>query len=298
MNKTLSISIFCSLFLSLCLNSCDAKQETKAELEENDHSVQITSNQNPLPLNDKLQNVFINQNNKPIIKPSNVIENLLEKKKENPKISAKELSEFGNELIKKDGYNFGFNACEIAEANNINEGDDYSETFRPFNYKLENLKGEKIAFQIMNKTFGYPCGCVFDIPLTQLSNSEMTVTVDKNQVKLKRPKEFYSEEVELVDKTLKKKIRNWSIPSELLVGEIANLGISKDGTKIYFHTEVEELDLEISENGTFKFVTTNNENKISKGQELKDFPKDPENAYLGYKRFANGFIVKFSYPCT
>ncbi len=298
MNKPISFFIFSSLFLSFCLNSCNAKQDTKAELVENDDSGQITSNQNPLPINDKLLNVFINQNNKPTIKPSNVIEDLLEKKKENPKISAKELSEFGNQLIKKDGYNFSFNVYEIAEINNINEGDNYSETFRPFNYKLENLKGEKITFQIMNKIFGHPCGCVFDIPVAQLSNSEITVIADKNQVKLKRPKEFYSEEIELVDKTLKKKIRNWSIPSELLVGEVANFGISKDGTKIYFHTEVEELDLEIFEDGTFKLVTTDNENKISKGEELKDFPKDSQNDYLGYKQFSNGFIVKFSYPCT
>ncbi|MCA1622321.1 MAG: hypothetical protein LC768_01175 [Acidobacteria bacterium] len=298
MNKTISTSLFCSLFLLFCLNSCNAKQETKAEVQKNNDSAQVLPNQNLITTNGKTKNESIYQNNKPIIKPSKVIEDLLGKKKENPKISAKELSEFGNELIKKDGYNFGFNVCEIAKANNLNEGDFYSETFRPFNYKLENLKGEKITFQIMNKIFGHPCGCVFDIPVTQLSYSEMTVVVGKKQVKLKRPKEFYSEEIELVDKTLKKKIRNWSIPSELLVGEIDNLGISKDGAKIYFHTEVEELDLEISEDGTFKLVTTDNEGKISKGEELKNFPKDPQNDYLGYKRFTNGFIAKFSYPCT
>ncbi len=298
MNKTISISLFYSLFLLFCLNSCDAKQETNGEIQKNNKSAQFISNQNSFTTNDKTQNEIIYQSNIPVIKPSKVIEYLFDKKKENPKISANQLSALGNELIKKDGYNFSFNACEIAEANNVNEGDSYSETFRPFNYKLENKKGEKINYQIMNKSFGHPCGCVFGIPITQLSNLEMTVIADKNQVKLKRPKEFYSEEIDLVDKTLKKKIRNWSIPSELLIGEIANFGISKDGMKIYFHTEIKELDLEIFEDGTFKLVTTDNEDKISKGKELKDFPKDPQNDYPGYKRFTNGFIVKFSYPCT
>ncbi len=307
--KKKSISIICGLILSAVFISCANQTEPKVEAQNNSNVRQATAESNhksnTKPENkNELATESNAKSDKPIIKPSDINRELLDKKKANPKISAKELADYGNELIKKKGYNFSFYTCEIAEANKSAE--DFSDTYRPFDYKLEDLTGRKITFQIMAKNFGHPCGCDFEIPVFQVSKTEMTVLADDQPLRLKRPKGFYLEEVELVDKSLKKSIRKWYKPFD-----IAPFGISKDGTKIYIETGyddgmegngfINDLVLEISEDGTFQLVERNNSNIIANGEELKNFPKDPENSYLGYTRFKDGdktYFIKFSYPCT
>ena len=244
-----------------------------------------------------------NSANKPAkIELSNVIEALLKRKEQNPKISPKELADFGNELIKTKGYDFSFYACGIAEGNEQKIVDErFNGSLRPYNYQLKDITGKQTTFPILNQYYDIPCGCAFDLPIFQISDKAMTVRVDSSQLKLIIPEEFGTDEVELVDKSLKKTSRKWFMPSDNVP-----LGISKDGTKIYIDTGYDDyalnrLALEISENGAVKYVARTDPNIILGGKELKNFPKDPDNSYLGYKRFIAGkksYFIKFSYPCT
>jgi hypothetical protein len=236
----------------------------------------------------------------PVIKPSEVIRDLLEKKKQNSKISAKELADYGNELIKNKGYDFSFYACDIAEANKQIPAEElYNDSYKAYKYQLKDIGGKTTTYQIMNKFYEIPCGCGFEIPIFQISDQAMTVKTDGGQVKLMRPEKFGLDEVELVDKSLKKTLRKWYMPSDNIP-----FGISKDGTKIYIDTGyddylINELVLEISENGTVRVVPRNDPNILSRGKELKGYPKiGSEISYMSFNFGNKSHIVKFSYPCT
>ena len=236
------------------------------------------------------------------ITPSTIVEDITARKRQIPHISAQELADYGNSLIKRQGLNFDFLTCDIAETNN--QKSESNDKFIPYKYKLKDRNGKAQTYQIMNKNFGHPCGCTFDIPVYQISEKEMIVRVDGIPTALQRPKEFVLDEAELVDETLKKTIRRWYLPLD-----VVPFGISQDGTKIYVdldHGEGHEspnelIALEIAENGVFQFVPRNNPNLLKNGVNLENFPKNPNNDYLGYTRFNSGktnYIVKFSYPCT
>jgi hypothetical protein len=237
----------------------------------------------------------------PQITPSTVVEDLAARKQQNPEISAQELADYGNELLKQQGFNFYFDTCDIAEVNN--QKSSVSDLLIPYNYKLKDLNGKTQTYQIMNEDFGHPCGCRFDIPIYQISEKEMTLRVDGKSVVLKRPKKFILDKAELVDEKLKT-LRKWYLPLD-----VVPFGISLDGTKIYIDFTYDDghepltqfLALEISENGNFQYVTKDNPNILKNGVDLENFPKDRNNDYLGYIRFNFGktsYIVKFSYPCT
>ena len=232
----------------------------------------------------------------PTITPSNVLESLDRRREESPSIGTEQLANYGNELLANQGLNFRFNTCEIAEANeNVNE---HSDDLRIFNFRFFRPDGGVTPVRILHGGFGAPCGCVFELPVTYVTDGIIAVLINGTPTEFVRPKGFYTEDVELVDESLTRTIRKWVIPDELAFVEVANLGISNDKLKIYFATGIKDLDLEILTDGTFKFVPSAQINKTVKGKELRNFPKDPNNSYLGYKRFEDGTIIKFTYPCT
>lgn len=114
---------------------------------------------------------------------------------------------------------------------------------------------------------------------------------------------FLTEEFVLVDKGLRKSIRNWAAPIDA-----TPFGISADGEKLYFEYEfgdneyenglhINELAIEISEDGTIQFIESNNSG-IIKGKELKGYPRTGEISYRQFNVGNKSYIVKFSYPCT
>lgn len=289
------IFITCGLLLSSCAVSCLNQSEQKTETQHIADSEQVKSANANNPI-DK-SNL---QSEKSITKPSNVIEILKERKRQNPKISPKELADYGNELAEKQGYNYIFENCKLAEqaekeAEQNTENVDY-DTLKPYDYKMTDVKGSQIAFQFMNKDFGHPCFCVIDVPTLKVNRQTMTVIADGKAIELKRPEEFYLEEFVLVDKTLKKEIRKWLVPIDA-----TPLGISDNGKNIYFEYSTDEhfedLTYEISEDGTIQFVAKNDK-KINKGKELKGYPNYSEISYRQFNTNNKNYIVKFSYPCT
>ena len=171
-----------------------------------------------------------------------------------------------------------------------------------YDYKLTQADGRALTFGILSRDDegGGMCGeCFFDIPALRVTRGEMTVLADGRWLSLRRPKEFVLDGAELVDKTLRSTLRTWQMPFQT-----APSGISADGSKIYveFYEGMgpDELLLELSDDGTLKF-RARGDVRLGKSEPVKDFPKDPNNAYLYYTRFKTGgktYIVKFNWPCT
>lgn len=237
----------------------------------------------------------------PVIRPSGTDE-LVKRKRAEPNISPEKLAAYGNALITEKGYDFSFSTCEIAEANKQAFEDQLSgRSNQRFRYELKRTDGKSETFQIIDTGYDHPCGCGFDFPIFEVSDKEMTVLADDKPIRVRRPKDFVLDEVELVDSTLKKSLRKWQMPADNVP-----IGISKDGTKIYVDTGyddnlMEDLVLEVAANGVVRYVPRNDPNIISNGKELKDFPKEPNNAYLGFMRFTaegKSYTIKYSHPCT
>ncbi|HEX8370995.1 MAG TPA: hypothetical protein VF604_20795 [Pyrinomonadaceae bacterium] len=236
-----------------------------------------------------------------VIKPSLVVQEIYAKKQKNPQMPVVALAAYGNALIKNKGLDFSILDCAIAEANGKNGDDGYvGEAYVPFKYGLEDLSGKKISFQIMSRDWNYPCGCNFEVPVRQVNHHNWTVFAGNRQTTLKRPKDFYFEEVKLVDnKTFKKTVKSWYKPMDN-----EPVGISFDGTKIYVDLSYDEeinLWLEISDDGTFRIVPKNTPNIIKKEVELTDAERQKDEDSIGIKHFKSknkSYYLKFDVACT
>jgi hypothetical protein len=240
----------------------------------------------------------------PVVKRSNIIELIRAKRTESKDITGKQLAVFANDLIKRIGYDFTFSwepKGKVNEANLLKAGEDYY----PFYLSLFDATGKKHKFQFMNNNFGAPCFSVIDIPVTKVGERNLNIVSEGSEIGLVRPKVFDSEEVVLVEESLKKQIRKWSTPIDS-----TPVGISEDGTKIYFDTwefhqnqyaeyaeDPIQLAVEVSVDGTLRFVDFS-EIPSDKGIDIDNDKKYTEITYRRYRVGNKKHIVKFSYPCT
>lgn len=240
----------------------------------------------------------------PKIRAATVLEDLLERKRQRPRTSPRELAAYGNALLREQGFNYMFDACDILKANG-KEGESSSPptgALLSYAYKLTRSDGRGVSFDILSRDAegGGMCGeCFFEIPALRVTKTEVVVRAEGVTYSLRRPKEFVLDEAALVDQSLRRVLRTWQMPFET-----APVGVSPDGTKLYvdFYDGLapDELLLELSDDGTAKF-RARREVGLSEGEWIKDFPKDPRNDYLSYMRFKAGgktYVVKFNGPCT
>ncbi len=226
-----------------------------------------------------------------VVSESKIIEQMEKRKEENPKITAKNLADFGNTLLAKEGYEFTF-AAEQSKVL-VSNVDVDSEDFEV--YKLTAINGKSRLFATQAHG-SHPCGTWTGLTVTQLNSKQMTILADGKSYPVAMPKALVFDEIALVEKNLKKTIRRWLTPLDATPE-----AISKDGKIIYVPSEIDEILLGISEEGNLSFVAANDLTIVKKNVELKNFPKDPKNDYLGFKKFSDGkqnFFLKFSYPCT
>jgi hypothetical protein len=174
--------------------------------------------------------------------------------------------------------------------------------------------GARRSFQIWVNLAGL-CGENFVyLSAINVTSQNVLAVFDGKQYSFKRPAGFLLDEMELVDKTLKKKIRKWEVPEQTWPA-----GISADGQTLYLPVWFTESDaganawflwkqgkksypasvLAISPTGIRFEVAA----KALAGQEVEipDFPEDPNNGYLAYRRFhvkGKTYIIRFSNPCT
>jgi len=226
----------------------------------------------------------------------------MDAKKRQPGISVKELAAHGNSLIARKGFDYDFNVCEIVENSQPFArvaNDDGSATVT-YNYPLRQADGQRINFRLVSDDFGAPCGeCFFAIPALRVTKRDVLAVAVGGTYRLKRPASFRLDEADLVDETLKKVSRTWQLPYQTVP-----VGISPDGRRLYvdFYNEymLDELVLEVSEDGRLQFKVRKDVIE-REGEEIKNHPTDPHNAYLGFMRFRSGgksYVIRFSWPCT
>lgn len=231
------------------------------------------------------------------IRPSTIFTDVHNKMKEQPNITAKDLAAYANKLLDKKGFNYAYVVCDLVKHRN-----DISITPRKIrSYRMTQANGKKITFKfVVESSMDGMCGeCFSYIPSLQVTKKEMLIVSEGKRYRLKRPTAFDLDEVELVDKTMKKVLRTWQIPYQTIP-----IGISEDGTKLYLDVnteyELNALVLELSENGRVQFKARSNVN-LQPGEFIKNYPKDPHNAYLSFLQFHAGrksYSIKFSAPCT
>ena len=221
---------------------------------------------------------------------SNLEKEMMKVKEKNPKISAGKLADYGNKLLAVRGFDFSFAADAESDLGTTEVDSKEYEI-----YKFKKTDGSELKFAT-NEHGSHPCGTWTGLAVTKLSEKQLTIVADQKFYDVLMPQKLIFDEIELVGKNLKTKIRRWLTPLDAMPE-----AISKDGKTIYIPTEFDEIFLGISDDGSLRFVSSQNPNLIKNNTDLKNFPKEKDNDYLGYKRFGKGrqsFIVKFSYPCT
>ena len=232
------------------------------------------------------------------VSPSDLVQELAQRKKNQPTITPKELAVFANQLLEKRGFDYSFDVCDIlpkADARNGNRTD----TTASYALSLTNGKQHSFKFNVAGADGGMCGECMSLVPSAQVTKTQMVLVADGKRYRVQRPASFILDEVELVDGEMKTVQRTWQLPYQTIP-----VGISRDGTKLYlnFYTqyEVDGLLLELTEKGGLVF-RDRSEVRMIEGKVIEDHPKDPNNAYLTFIRFSAGdkaYIIRFSAPCT
>jgi hypothetical protein len=224
------------------------------------------------------------------ITPSNILDELRDIKRRFPRLSVRRLSQRANALIKKKGFNF---TISVTRPDNV-PADIYT---------LATRRGTQFTFQV-DEPHGSPCHeTVLNLPVRRINAKEIDLVSHGLAYTLKRPIEFESEEVSLVDRTLKKEVRKWAVPIDA-----TPLGISRDGRKLYFgfdfpdtsyqHSlQLENLIYEISETGSIGFIPKNDP-KIVKGDRLEIPNREDDFEYMRFRNGRKTFTIKFLGICT
>lgn len=301
MKKANSLFTLLILFIVAFSACCKSSQQINVEAQVNEKLFQNNGNVNS---NINAKEFIVTDSTIPIVKPSNLLEVLRKKMTGSPNMTAKQLADFGNDFIKKFGYDFTFDWSPKGKENEETYAKLDYENFYPFTYQFTDLSGKPRKFQLMNDIFGSPCFSVIDVPVTKVNEQMMTIISDGKEIELKRPKDFDSEEIILVDAS-KKPIRKWKTPIDA-----TPVGISEDGKKIYFDSYQFYQDanndgkeskigvaVEVSEDGSLKLVDSG-EIKSGEGVDVDHDKQYTEITFRKYKVGNTEYIVKFSYPCT
>lgn len=241
-----------------------------------------------------------------------ILKEVVKFKRENPNSSAQELADFGNGLLPRFGFEYNIDLEKIIERKIKRretkpvkvEGDDFP--YVKFDLDLVSTTGAKKKFTVTAPAEGVCCCGYYytSIPVTKITPKEITVVIDSQEVIVTRPKDFPVVQEYIFGKQEAKptKLRSWEAPYETYP-----YGVSSDGQKLYVKTEIDELLLEISDNGSLKFATKDSETIIAKGEDLNKLPPPKEGEILhksgefGLMRyFLNDvpYVVEFPYPCT
>lgn len=227
------------------------------------------------------------KDNLPKITASNIVSEVIKKKKANPKMNSRELASYANQLLAKKGFNYAFGMSDLFNQKSPPKEFPPEQKELVINFPFEftmNDKSQK-PFTLFAKK-NLMNGCYDEsfpaFPLIQADKNAVTVLVDGKPNKVKIPAEFLTLEALLTDtKTKKKVLQRWILPSRYGLSDYNFVGISADGKKLYVSVEdhyliedhptgVKELALEISADGTIKFVPKAEVKKKFKWQYLND----------------------------
>jgi len=231
------------------------------------------------------------------ISESNILADVIERKKQQPAITSKELAAYANELLQKRGFDYNFDVCDILSSRDQNST---AETLHK-RHRALLINGQELTLDldVSNPKEGLCGECWLLMPTRQVTKHEIHLITKTKTYRIRRTPAFYLDEAQLVDSSLKKVLKRWELPFQTIP-----IGISADGIKLYtavnYDPELDDLALEVSENGAVAFRDRSSLG-LKEGTWIEDFPKDPKNGYLSFIKFEVGtktYIIRFTAPCT
>lgn len=277
-------------------------------------SVTLAGVVNPLPVRSAHFRARASLQERPLLelKPSAIEEEMEHFVESHPGISAEEVTARANSLLEKKGFDYHFEISGFIETLKLQPVDPSEESV--YRFPLNLVKGGRLSLQC-SLSFG-PCGEFFaGIPSLKVTSSGILSVLDRKRYLFKRPADFRLDDMKLVDATKRKVMRKWEVPLQTYP-----IGISLDGQTLYLPVRFGGDDddairqllwekdrkgfpfsvLAISATG-IRFEVAAKMLAGQESEEIEDAPKDPENAYLAFRRFRIGrktYIVRYSQPCT
>ena len=232
-----------------------------------------------------------------VVTPANVVSDVSERKQQQPSLTASQLAQYANELIEKRGFDYDFDVCHAVPHRYRTKAPEWQVRN---NLLLSNGQKLSVEFEVLNP-YESLCGeCSAQLPSVQVTKQEILLIADGKQYRVRRPATFVLDEAELVDASMKKVLRTWQLPYQTVP-----IGVSADGTKLYlaFYTQfpLEDLVLELSEDGGVAFRTRAEIGLRDEGEWIDHLPAHAAKTKLAFRRFQAGnkkYIVRFIPPCT
>lgn len=242
------------------------------------------------------------QKRPPKIVPSSLLPLIEKRTKEQPDISPKELAAYADMILAHEGFNYEFDACEIARADKTGRNAPGEPQGQTYLLPITSVKGEKITFRAVGDIEGICGECYFRIACLKVTKQDFLMVSKGRQYRMKRSGQMLLDEMSLVDETMQQVLRTWQVPYATVP-----LGINADGTKLYLNLThqgeqddaTKKLVLEISETGLR--IEARDGLNLEAGEWIEQHPADPPNSYLSFIRFRAGnqsYIIRFSAPCT
>jgi hypothetical protein len=231
----------------------------------------------------------------PRVLPSSLLSAVRERVQAEPKLSPEQIAGFANDKLASDGFEFEFDPCDAKSTETQMKYPANHENDMFHIYEAVDLAGKKFSF-LANQPNSAPCGCWMTLPLTSATKQRIVVVAGKGRMTIRIPDQFLFESVELVDASLRRSRATWLVP----YGGPPS-GVSTDGKKLYIEIQDTPLFLEVSIGGGLRMVPRTTTGIITTFTDLKKFPKEPGNDYLGFRRFKSGrkvFNFKFTHVCA
>jgi hypothetical protein len=301
MTKVLAVSSLAVLLFSSCSNSSLSNSQNTRSGNSNSNAVVNTATApvieppvSPTPI------VRISASDgMPVLQPSDILEVLRKYRGEHPELTVKEIAGYGNSIMPEKGFNYWIDIGALNESKEKHkEAKIISEDHYSYPYEMTLADGKKQKFRLVAPRHD-SCCCGYyyaDLPASHITENEITFVSEGKAYTVKRPADLGHNEVyALVDEeNLTKEIRKWQVPAEGYP-----LGISEDGTKLYVEGAFDDIYLEISPEGSFRFIPK--AEVISDKGESCPVPNNPDDAYEGCMKFKVAdkvYFVRYSAPCT
>jgi hypothetical protein len=234
-----------------------------------------------------------------VVTPANVLQEVYQRKQQQPSITASQLAQYANELVENRGFDYDFDVCHAVPRGVRTKAPKW--TVRN-NLSLSN--GRKLSMEFAvdnpNEAYGSLCGeCSTQIPSSRVTKHEILLVADGKQYRVRRPATFILDEAELVDASMEKVLRTWQLPYQTVP-----IGVSPDGAKLYLYIyqyELDDLVLELSEGGNVAFRDRAEVGLRDEGEWIENLPRHAAKTKLGFRQYHAGnkkYIVRFIPPCT
>jgi hypothetical protein len=227
------------------------------------------------------------------ITPSNVRLDVAERKQRQPKLTASQLAQYANELVKERGFDYYFDVCNAVPQRYRTKAVAWQV---PNEMSLSNGRKLSTEFTVLNPGESLCSECWAAVPALQVTKDEILFVSEGKHYRVRRSADFLLGEAALLNASMKKVVRTWQLPFQSVPA-----GISADGTKLYldFNTEfgLEDLVVEFSADGRLAWRARAEICLRDDGEWIKS----PAGSKLSFRRYRAGnkkYIVRFVPPCT